>query len=207
MVQNPVLVLRLVLRGREELPVVIVPDVLLVEARQVVHRPLLGHRIPHVPVGDEVIAVRIGVHEERDAVVEEALRLVVGAAHHLVDHLAELLRTDCFGGVEPAVDPDHRLAFFGEGTGLVVGEPVGQRETPGDFLQPRDVLPVLRRRDDCHVMRPALGGLADFNHVNPVRLPFELQPVFGDLLVVGEKVVVAEVVTELMHRSGDGSGR
>ena len=62
--------------------------------------------------GDEIVAVRIHVNEEDDDVVEEAPRLFVVAAHHLVDHLAELLRADRFGGVESAVDPDDGFAFL-----------------------------------------------------------------------------------------------
>ena len=120
-----------------------------------------GSDVAHVPVGDEIVAVRIGVDEEDDHVVEDPHRLVVGAADHLVDHLAELLRAERLGGVQAAVDPDDRLAFARERARLVVGQPFGQRQAPRDVLVPREVLVVLRRRHDRHQLLAALGGLAD----------------------------------------------
>ena len=58
-------------------------------------------------------------------VVEEPHRLLVGAADHLVDHLAELLRAERLGGVQAAVDPDDRLAFLRQRARLLVGQPLG----------------------------------------------------------------------------------
>ena len=87
------LVLRLRLCGHEEVAIVIVADVLLIQPRQLGQRTLLRIRIAHVPVGHEIVAVWIRMDEEDDDVVENAFRLVVVAADHLVDHLAELLRT------------------------------------------------------------------------------------------------------------------
>ena len=124
-------------------------------------RPLLGHRVAHVPVGDEIVAVRIRVHEQDDDVVQNPHRLVVGAADHLVDHLAELLRAERFGGVQAAVDPDDGLALFRERAGLVVGQALGEREPARDLLVAREVLVVLGRRHDRHQLVAALGGLAD----------------------------------------------
>ena len=110
-VEDAVDVLGLGLRRGEEVAVVVVADVLLVEARQARGAALQRIRIPHVPVGDEIVAVGVGVDEEDDALVEESHRLGVGAADHLVDHLGELLRAERFGRVQAAVDPDDRFAF------------------------------------------------------------------------------------------------
>ena len=66
--------------------------------------------------------------EQNHGVVEKPHRLFVGAAHHLVDHLAQLLRTQHFTGVESAVDPHDRLAIARERTRLVVGEVLSQGE-------------------------------------------------------------------------------
>ena len=108
--------------GHVEIAIVVVADVLGVEPRQLVHAALarlFERRVgilgaAHVPVGDEVLAVGVGLDVELDGVVEEAHGLRVGAADHLVDLLHELLRADGLGGVEAAVDPDDGLAVAGE---------------------------------------------------------------------------------------------
>ena len=64
--------------------------------------------------GDQLHAVRIGVDGEDDEVVQETQRLLVGAAHQLIDGLGQLLRAEDFGRVQAAVDPHHRLAFLRE---------------------------------------------------------------------------------------------
>ena len=52
----------------------------------------------------------------------------IGAADHLVDHLAELLRAERLGGVQAAVDPDNGLAVLRQRARLLVGQALGQRE-------------------------------------------------------------------------------
>ncbi len=149
------------------------------------------------------MAVGIGVHEQDDRVVEKPHRLFVGAAHHLVDHLAELLRAEHFAGVQPAVDPDHGLAFARERLRLLVGEPLGEGEPARDLPDSAQVPVVLGRRDDRHQMRPAFRRLADLLQHHAIRFAIELLPVGGELLVGGELIVVAEVEAELLLRSGD----
>ena len=122
-------------------------------------RSLLRIRIAHVPVGDEIVAVRIRVDEQDDAVVEEPPRLLVVPADHLVDHLRQLLRAERFGRVQPAVDPDDRLAFLRQRARLIVGQPLGERQPARDVAVAREVLVVRRRRDDRHPLGPPLGGL------------------------------------------------
>ena len=73
------------------------------------------------------------MHEQDDDVIQDPHRLGVGAADHLVDHLAELLRAEHFVGVQAAVDPDDGLALARERAGLLVGEPLSQRETARDL--------------------------------------------------------------------------
>jgi hypothetical protein len=153
--------------------------------------------------GADDVAVGVGVHEQDDAVVQEPHRLLVGAAHHLVDHFAELLGAEHLGGVQAAVDPDDRLSLLRERAGLVVGQSVGVGEPAGDLLVSREVPVVLRRGDDRHQVRPALRGPPDFDDLDAIGLRFELVPVGSDLLVVGEEVVVAEVGAELFLRRGD----
>ena len=45
----------------------------------------------HVPIGDQIVAVGVGVHEQDDHVVEDAERLGVRTAHELIDGFGELL--------------------------------------------------------------------------------------------------------------------
>ena len=131
----------------------------------------------------------------------------VGAAHHLPDVFEQLLRAERFGCVEPAVNPDDGLAFLGERTRLFVAQSLGVREPRRDLLVARELLVVLRRGHDRHQLRAALGRLADGLDDDARRLFGELLPVGRDLLVVGEEVVVAEVVAELLERRGDVAGR
>ncbi len=205
-VQHTIDVLGLGLRGREEVAVVVVADVLLVQPRHAGETALLRHRAPHVPVGDEIVAVRVGVHEQHDDVVQQAQRLVVVAAHHLVDHLAELLRAERLGGVQPSVDPDDGLPFFRERARLGLREAFSEREAARDLLETRQAPVILRRRHDRHVVRPPLRGLADLLQHHAIGLTIELLPVGRDLLVVGQEVVVAEVVSELFPWGCDPGG-
>ena len=91
MVEDAILVLGLGLGRGEELAVVVVADVLLVQAGKVVGAALFGNRVTHVPVGHQLVAVGVRMDEKHDAVVQEAEGLVVGAARHLVRQFAELL--------------------------------------------------------------------------------------------------------------------
>ena len=100
--------------------------------------------------------------------MEEAHGLGIGLGVELVDGLDELLGADGLGGVEAAVDPDDRLAFFGERLGLVVGETLGQRELLADLAVVVEVLHVFGRGDDGHVLVAALGGEADVDQLHAV---------------------------------------
>ena len=185
-------------------------DVLLVEPRQAGQRSPLRVGLAHVPVGDQIVAVRVGVHQQDDDVAQDAPRLLVVAADQLVAGLDQLLRAEHLVGVQAAVDPDDRLALGGERLGLGVGEPLGQRQPPGDLLVAAEPLVVLGRGDDGHQLRPALGGLADLDQRQAIRLGVELPPVLGELPVGGELVVGADVEAELGLGRGDagpGSGR
>ena len=72
----------------------------------------------------------------------------------------------------------------------------------------REILVVGGRGDDRHQLRPPFGRLANLLKRHAVGLRVELPPVVGDLRVVGELIVVAEVESELLLRRGDaGSAR
>ena len=78
-VQDAVHVDRLGLARHVEVAVVVVADVLLVSARQPDERAQQRIALAHVPVRDELVAVRVGVHGQHDHVAQEAQRLGVGA--------------------------------------------------------------------------------------------------------------------------------
>jgi hypothetical protein len=65
---------------------------------------------------------------------------------------------------------------------------------------------LLRRRDDGHQLIAAFGGLADRLQHHAVGLPRELLPVRGQLLIVGQEIVVAEVVPEFLLRPSSPRG-
>ncbi len=192
-IQDAIDVLRLLLRGREELAIVVVADVFLVEARQAHKRARPGVAHAHVPVGHQVVAVRIGVHEEGYDVVQKPHRLGVGAAGHLVHHLGELLRAEGFRGVQTTIDPDDGLAFLRQRPCAVVRETLRLGETLSDLSIAFEVAMVLRRGHDRHQLVAPLGGLAHHLQVQARRLPFEGSPITADLLIVGQEIVIAEV--------------
>ena len=114
-VQHAVDVLGLGLRRGEEVAVVVVADVLLVEPRQAARAlRFSGSGLRMYQSATRSLPSGLACTNRMMHVVEEPHRLVVGAADHLVDHLAELLRAERFGGVQAAVDPDDRLAFLRE---------------------------------------------------------------------------------------------
>ena len=162
-----------------------------------------GSLLAHVPVGDQLHAVGIGVDGEDDDVAQEAHRLFVGAADELIDRFRQLLRAEHFGGVQAAVDPHDRLAVARELTRLFVGQALGQREPLRDVLVLLQVLVVLRRRDDRHQLIAALGGLADALHDHAVGLGVELADELGELGVVRQDVVGADLMAEKRLRRGD----
>ena len=68
------------------------------------------------------------MHGQDDQVVQEARRLGVGPADQLIDGLDQLVRAEDLGGVQPAVEPHHALAFLGERPRLLVGQSFGGRQ-------------------------------------------------------------------------------
>ena len=73
----------------------------------------------------------------------------------------------------------------------LVGEALGPRQLAGDLLVAGELLVVLGRRDDRHDHRPALGRLADLDHLEAIRFLVQLGEVLLQLGVVGQEVVVA----------------
>jgi hypothetical protein len=126
---------RLGLIRHEEVTVIVVPDVFLIEPRDV-QVALERVRLAHVPARDELHAVRVRVHGENDDVVQDASRLLVVAAHEIVDGGNELVRAEDFGRVQPAVDPHDRLPLARQRARFLRRHRLGECEPARDLTQP-----------------------------------------------------------------------
>ena len=177
--------------------VVVVAGVLLVQSWDTQCRSLQSVGVAHVPVGHQLLAVGVGGDEQYDVIPQEAKGLRIGATYELVRRFNQLLRAEHLGGMQPAIDPYDRLAFSRERAGLRVAEIVCSRQAPRNLLVAAKLRVILRRRDDGHQHRSTLGRRSDPHQPHSVRLAIELPPVVDRLAVVGEKVIVANVVTEL----------
>ena len=149
------------------------------------------------------MAVRVGVDEEDDHVVEDAHRLGVGAAEQLVDRLGHRLGAERLGRVQAAVDPHHRLALGGELRGLLGRDAVRVGQSLRDVAVVVELLVIGGRGDDRHQLAALLGRVADVHDLEAVRFLLEFGEVVGVLLVVDEVVIVAEVEAELLLGRGD----
>jgi hypothetical protein len=134
--------------------------------------------LAHVPVGDHLLAVGIRLNAEHDVVVQQPHGLGIGAADQLVNGFHQLLRADGLAGVQAAVDPHD---------GFAVASPAARAcssVTPSAWasfcemvLYFREVLDVVGRRDNRHVLRPAKPGLADFDQLHAVGFGGKFLPV------------------------------
>ena len=203
-IQNPVHVRGFRLVHHVEVAVVVVADVLLIEARQL-RRCCAASRSALRMYQSETSSMPSGLACVARMItsLRMRMRLFVVLAGELVDGLDQLLRAEHFGGVQAAVDPDHRLAFLGERARRVVGEALGLRQAARDLLVAIELLEVLGRGDDRHQLIAALGGLADRLDDHAIGFGIELLHVLGELGVVREHVVGADVVAEECLRRGD----
>ena len=199
-VHRAVHVLRLGQRRHVEVTVVVVTGVLLVQHRDRGARALERIVGAHVPIGDQVVTVRVRMRREDDHVVEDPQRLGVRVIVESVDHLRELLGAEKFRGVQPPVDPDDGLPLVRESAGLGLVQPVDLGEASRDLLVAVEIRVVLGRRYDRLDLGPALFGQADGVEHHAVGLVGQLDPVRVQLLVVDQFVVGSELVAEPLHR-------
>ena len=183
------------------------PDVFVVEARKAIHGSLERVGFAHVPVGHQLLAVGVGVDAEDDVVVQNAHGFRVSAAHQLIDRLHQLLGPNSFGCVQTTVNPDDSLAVVRKLFGLGFGHALGCGQSADDGLVLGEILDVLGRGDDCHVVRPTFGGLADFDQFHTVGFDRKLLPVGFQLGVGRHLVVVTDVEAERGFGRGDLWGR
>jgi hypothetical protein len=192
-------------RVHVEVAIVVVPDVLLVEPRNPRGAAPGLVRAAHVPARHQLHAVRIGVNRKLHDVIQQAHRFGVVPAGHLPDVLHQLVSAEHLGGVQAAIDPDHRLALLGQRPGLGRVHAFRAGEPGTDLPQPIELRVVRGAGDDHHPLIAPFGGLADRHQLEPVRLGVELPPVLGELRVGGEAVVIADVPAELLLGRGDAA--
>ncbi len=186
-----------------EVAVVVVADVLLVEARHAIGRASFLVGVAHVPVRHELHAVGVDQRAQNDGVVQDPQRFRIGLRVQPVDRLDHLLRTEHLGRVQAAVDPHHDLRVPRQRPCLVVSQAIGERQLPVRFLDERQLPLVLRRCDDGGVFRPAFFRLADLGDDHPLGLHIELLQVLLVLFVIDEPVVVADGPAKLIFRRCD----
>ena len=195
-VQHTVHVLGLGLRREIEIAVVVVPDVLLVQSRNVVVAATTRIAVAHVPVGHQLHAVRIRVHHHDDQVVPKTRRLVIIAAHQLPARLNQLIGAEYFSCMQAAVNPHDALPFLGQCAGICLAHAFSARETLGNLPIALAVPKILGTRNDRHHLRTAFRGRADGVEIHTVRLIGESNPVFVELGVVRKNVVGADFMAE-----------
>src|SRR5439155_24212175 len=113
--------------------------------------------------------------------IEETHRFRIVTVHHLVNHLHELLRADCFARVQAAVDPHYGFPLARERTSLLLGNPRREREPARDLLIEIDLLEVFARAYDGHVLAPSLGRWSDIFELHPIGLRGQLLPIGFEL--------------------------
>ena len=134
--------LRLDLRQHVPVAIVVVPDIVMIELRDARHLELAAH-IRHIPVGDDIQAVRVHVrHQEDDRVLPHTPGLRGLVRHEVARHLRHQLPVRDLRRVQPAVDPHDRDAFPRERPRLLLGEnrPVAFVRIAGVGERPRDLL-------------------------------------------------------------------
>ncbi len=144
------------------------PDVLVVEPRQTCQIALQRIFLTHVPIRDNLLAVRIRLNAKHDHIIQKAQRLGVIRARQLIHRLHELLRPDSLVRMQAAVDPHHCFAFARELVCLLVGQTLGQRKLAIDLLIMRELALVLGRRQNRHVLMAAFAGHPDVHQLHSI---------------------------------------
>jgi hypothetical protein len=177
-------------------PVVVVPDVFLVELRE--RRHLVGG--PHVgavPVGDEGHPVRIQRGpEDGDDVVADGDHAGLVAGYQVVRQLNGVLHARHLGGVETAAEVHDGPAGPRELPGLLVGQFAGVRQSVRDISIALHVPEVLRRGDDGHPPVASQGRPPHPHQGDPVRRRVQRLEVSDGLLVRRELEVGARDVPQ-----------
>ena len=159
---------------------------------------------------DHIEAIRIndGNLEEDDLVANEP-RLLVLLRDHAIGEIEGVLHRRHFAGVQPGVDPNdgaararQRLCFRGGGA--------AQCQRAADLFPPIEILQIVGRRNIGHQHGLAAGAPAEFFQPQTIADRGQLAKIAGDVGVVGQLVVVAGRVAQMLFRrwhTGGGSKR
>ncbi len=195
-----------------EVAVVVVATILLVEVWKSGHAAGFWVGSAHVPVGNPIVSVGVGVDEEDDAVLEHPFGLGIVLTREAVRHLDEVLSFEHFAGVEPAVNPDDRLLVLDKLFDfIVVLKTFCQGEALVALSDAFEISAVAGVGDDAHQLVASILGLSDVFDGEAVRFCCEQLPVIGQFCVIGQVIVFARVVTEELlwrwHVRGRGQRR
>ena len=125
MVEDAVYRLGLGLIRDVEVAVVVMADILLIQARKARRRAFRRFPFSHIPVRHQVQPVGVHAHRKQDDVIQDPQGLGVSPAGHLINQLHQLLRSQNFGRVQPAVYPDDGAPLAGQSAGLLIRKPLG----------------------------------------------------------------------------------
>ena len=114
--------------------IVVVADVLLVEARNALELTLQRIVVAHVPVRHQFHAVRIVVGEQDYDIVQRPQGLGVVHGQQAVEDLDLALAGHRFGGVQARIDPHHGLALGRQGGGVGLVQTLGLGQPPRNRL-------------------------------------------------------------------------
>ncbi len=198
----PIDIGRLGHRGQIVVAVVIVTDVLLIQARNRGVLALQRVLVAHIPGRDQLPSVRVQRREQDDHVVQDAPGLGVLGRQPFIEGGDQGLGRHGFCGVQTAVDPDHGLALGGQGASLGFADALGLGQPARDLLIAVDVRQVLRRGNDRQILRPPLGRFADLQQLHPVRLPGQCLQIAFELAVGDQAIVGADLVAKGLQRRG-----
>ncbi len=200
--------LRLGLRQLREVPVVVVPDVGVVEPR---HPAPLPARPEVLPVPLDLHTVAVGVDrrdEEEDDLREAPLRLGVLGRREGVGPLHRHLRRRDLARVDAAGHEEDDLPLPDERRRLRLGEPSRVGEPARHVADPRHVREVLRGGDRCEDHLLAERRLPDRGNGHPVGRRIEGAEVRDDLAPVRERPVRPDGDLQEFRRPGHrGAGR
>ena len=198
------------LRQHVPVTVVVVTDVVMVKLRHRRHLELTAH-VRHVPVSDDVEAVRVHVgHKEQDRVLTDVLRLGRLIRHEMVRHLRHHLTVRYFGSMQTAIDPDDRLPFLGQGSSVLFGQNrtvpaiwiTGVRERARDLLVTVQEREIFWRRNRRKVKRLTERTLADLLKHHAIRGCREGFEVLRDRPVIGQLEILARSEADHVGRQG-----
>ena len=97
----------------EKISVVVVPDILLIQHRDV-FIPLGLFRRKHVPIGHDLHAIGIHMNQQDDDLIQNSKRLRIVFGSQFIERLDQLLCSNHFIGMQTTINPYDGLSLTGE---------------------------------------------------------------------------------------------